>query len=59
MTIMRSELGVFIVPGWAGLSFAVLEESWGSPRAHTQALVCCFSGLLVQADNHSLLRTCG
>lgn len=45
------------VPGWAGLSFAVLEELWGTAGAHTQALVCCLSGLLVQADDHGLLYT--
>lgn len=47
----------FAVPGWAGLSFAVLEELRGPTGAHTQALVCCLPGLLVETDHHSLLHT--
>lgn len=47
----------FTVPWWAGLSFAVLEELWWPSGAHTQALVCCLPGLLVEADDDGLLHT--
>ena len=45
------------VPWWAGLSFAVLEELRGPSGAHTQALVRCLPGLLVEADDYGLLHT--
>ena len=45
------------VPGRAGLSPAVLQELRGPTGAHTQPLVCCLPGLLVQTDHHSLLHT--
>ncbi|TNN83928.1 hypothetical protein EYF80_005799 [Liparis tanakae] len=39
------------------LSFAVLQELRRPAGAHTHALVRCLPGLLVQADDHSLLHT--
>lgn len=58
-TLNYSDVGIFVgftVPWWAGLSFAVLEELRWPTGAHTQALVCGLPGLLVEADDDSLLH---
>lgn len=55
--LKRSWFGRFLsVPWWARLGSAVLKNLWRSTGAHTQALVCCLPGLLVQADHHRLLH---
>lgn len=46
----------FTVPWWARLGLAVLQELRGPTGAHAQVLVRHLAGLLVQADDHSLLH---